>query len=67
MRIASTPVFDSSGRVVGAIAIFREITLDRAIKRITEAIANCGSGNELLKAVASELKKLISFDQQRLN
>jgi PAS domain S-box-containing protein len=63
VRIASTPVFDSSGRVVGAIAIFREITLDRAIKRITEAIANCGSGNELLKAVASELKKLISFDQ----
>ena len=63
VRIASTPVFGPSGKVVGAIAIFREITLERTIKRITEAIATCRNGKELLKAVASELRKIISFDQ----
>jgi PAS domain S-box-containing protein len=63
VRIASTPVVDSLDRPVGAIAIFREVTFERAIKRITQVIATCQSSEELLRAIASEVRKVISFDQ----
>jgi hypothetical protein len=63
VRIASTPVLDSAGGAVGAIAIFRALALERAVKRITEAIATCQTRGELLGAVANEVGKVISFDQ----
>ena len=63
VRVAATPVLDSLGRAVGAIAIFRALTFENAVKRITHAIAHCQSSKELLKVVANEVRKLISFDQ----
>jgi PAS domain S-box-containing protein len=63
VRIASTPLLDSAGGAVGAIAIFRELTFERAVKRITESIANCQTSGELLSAVSNEIRKVISFDQ----
>jgi PAS domain S-box-containing protein len=63
VRIASTPVLDSLGRAVGAISIFRELTYERTVKRITQAIATCQNSEELLRAVGQEVRKLISFEQ----
>jgi PAS domain S-box-containing protein len=63
VRVASTPILDSAGRPVGAIAIFRELTFERVIKRITYAIATSQTSGDLLRAVANEVRKLIPFDQ----
>ena len=63
VEIVSTPELDSSGRVVGAIAVFRDLSVERAIQQITEAIANSHHSRALLSVVANQLRKLISFDQ----
>jgi PAS domain S-box-containing protein len=63
VRVAATPVLDSTGRAVGAIAIFRELTYELAVKRITQAIATCQNSEELLGAVSNEIRQLIPFDQ----
>lgn len=65
VRIASTPVVNSSGKVLGAIAIFRELTVEQAVARVDKAIGGQHDTKGLLETISLEITKLIPF--QRLH
>jgi PAS domain S-box-containing protein len=63
VEITAVPDKDLQGNVIGSIAIYRDLSLDRLIEVIHTRIEEIKDSRHLLRAVADDIKELIPFDR----
>ena len=62
IHISAFPDIDDTGQVVGAIAIVSDLLAQDVAARVTAAVQDLRSGEEILRTVARESGRLVPFD-----
>jgi PAS domain S-box-containing protein len=63
VSITAFPETDASGRVTTAVAIIRDLTIDKAERRMYQALQEETKSASMLHAIANELQVLIPYDR----
>jgi PAS domain S-box-containing protein len=62
VKVAAMPVRDGSKKVVGAISIIRDISVEKAIQAFDKHLERCSSASDILREIALQAEKLIPYD-----
>jgi PAS domain S-box-containing protein len=62
IHIWALPDIDDTGQVVGVIAIVSDLLAQDVAARVTDAVQDLRSGEDILRTVAQECERLVPFD-----
>jgi PAS domain S-box-containing protein len=62
VRVSAMPLHGAVGQVIGAIAIFRDLTADSVVQEINRSLTVCRTAKDLLTTTAKQIFALIPFD-----